>query len=375
MENLKNIFHLGVKEFQSLLRDPAMVGLIVFAFSVNIYLVAKSQPETLQSAPIAITDEDQTPLSMRIQDSLYAPYFQKPILTSQEAANTGMNSGIYSYSLDIPPNFQRDVIAGRSPSVQLNIDATQISQSYVGSGYLETILGGQVGDFVHGYRSVAPLPIEVAQRTMFNPNLIHAWYSALTELINNIAMLSIILTGAALVREREHGTIEHLLVMPLTAFQIMMSKIWSMGTVVMVAVVFALQVIIRGQLGVVTSGSVLLFSTGVLLTLLSTTSMGIFLGTISRSMPQFGLLVILTLLPLEILSGSLTPASSMPFILQKLMLIAPTTHLVNLAQAILFRGAGIAVIWPEFVWVIAIAVVFFVAALHRFRSSIGTMQS
>src|ERR1035441_10463543 len=119
MTTLMNIFNLGIKEFRSLYRDPAMLILIAFAFSFDIYIAAKGQPETLQSAPVAIVDEYQTPLSMRIADSLYPPYFMTPIITTQENANIGMNRGTYSFTLDIPPNFQRDVTAGRKPDLPL----------------------------------------------------------------------------------------------------------------------------------------------------------------------------------------------------------------------------------------------------------------
>jgi len=163
--------------------------------------------------------------------------------------------------------------------------------------------------------------------------------------------------------------------MPLTPFEIMASKIWSMGLVVLVAATFGLEVMVRGAVGVVISGSVPLFLLGVALTLLATTAMGIFLGTVARSMPQFGLLMILILLPLQVLSGSLTPRESMPLLVQRIMLIAPTTHFVGLAQAILYRGAGIGVVWPQFLAILGIAALFFAAALIRFRRSIGTMQS
>ena len=375
MTTLANIFHLGIKEFRSLYRDPAMLVLIVFAFSIGIYSAARSQPETLQSAPIAIVDEDRTPLSMRMTDSLYPPYFQKPTVTSQQDADLGIDTGRYSFSIDIPPNFQSDVIAGRNPGLQLNVDGTLVSQAYIGAGYIQSIVSGEVSDFVQRYRAVAPLPSGLEPRTLFNPNLTQAWFTAVMELINNVTMLSIILSGAALVREREHGTIEHLLVMPLTPFQIVASKVWSMGVVVLLAATFGLEVMVKGVIGVVISGSIPLFLLGLLLTLLATTSMGIFLGTIARSMPQFGLLVILVLLPLDVLSGSLTPRESMPMFVQKIMLIAPTTHFVSLSQAILYRGAGFSVVWPQFLSIIGIAVLFFAAALFRFRKSIGTMQA
>jgi ABC-2 type transport system permease protein len=162
--------------------------------------------------------------------------------------------------------------------------------------------------------------------------------------------------------------------MPLTPFQIVASKVWSMGVVVLLAATFGLEVMVRGIIGVVISGSIPLFLLGLLLTLLATTSMGIFLGTIARSMPQFGLLVILVLLPLDVLSGSLTPRESMPVFVQKIMLIAPTTHFVSLSQAILYRGAGLSVVWPQFLAILGIGTLFFVAALMSFRRSISTVQ-
>jgi ABC-2 type transport system permease protein len=369
-----NIFHLGIKEFRSLYRDPAMLMLIAFAFSFDIYIAAKGQPETLQSAPVAIVDEDQTPLSMRIADSLYPPYFMPPVITSQENASKGLDRGTYSFTLDVPPNFQRDVMAGREPAMQLNVDATLVSEAYIGSVYMQSIIDGDVSDFARGYSGTTPLPVDLNSRMLYNPNLIQAWYASVMELINNVTMLSIILSGAALVREREHGTIEHLLVMPLTPFEIVASKVWSMAVVVMVAAVLAVEVVIKGFIGVNITGSVLLFLFGLLITLFASTSMGILMGTISRSMPQFGLLVILVLLPLAVLSGSLTPRASMPVMVQKIMLIAPTTHFVTMAQAILYRGAGLSVVWPQFLAIFGIGALFFVAALISFRRSIGTVQ-
>lgn len=375
INSLANIFHLGVKEFRSLYRDPAMLALIAWAFSLGIYVAAHAQPESLQQAPVAIIDEDRSLLSTRFIDSLYPPYFSKPVVTTQQDADDGMNNGRYSFSVDIPPDFQRDVLAGRRPAVQLNVDATLVSQAFIGAGYLQTIMTSEANDFVKRYRAVDSLPANLEPRMMFNPNLEHAWFSAVMEIINNVTMLSIILTGAALIREREHGTIEHLLVMPLTPFEIMVSKVWSMALVVLVTAAFGLEVVVKGVMGVLISGSVPLFLAGVLVSLLATTSLGIFLGTIAQSMPQFGLLMILVLLPLQILSGSLTPRESMPYLVQKIMLFAPTTHFVRLAQAILYRGAGFDVVWPQFLAILGIAALFFTAALVRFRRSIGSMQS
>jgi len=183
-------------------------------------------------------------------------------------------------------------------------------------------------------------------------------------------MLAIILTGAALIREREHGTIEHLLVMPVTPFEIMVGKVWAMGLVVLAAAAFALRFVVEGWLQIPIQGSLLLFAGGAALHLFAATSMGIFFGTVARSMPQLGLLVILTLIPLQILSGGVTPRESMPELVQNVMWVAPTTHFVELAQAILFRNAGVAIVWPQLLALVGIGAVFFVGALSRLRVSL-----
>jgi len=368
-----NIFHLGVKELRSLGRDTLMMVLIVFSFTVQVYLTAKSLPESLHKAPIAFVDEDHSPLSSRIINAFFPPHFLTPAIIDQYAMDPGMDAGLYTFVLDIPPDFQRDVLAGRTPSIQLNVDATRMSQAFIGNSYVQNIVNGEVTAFVQRHRAVTTLPAELEVRARFNPNLSSVWFGSVMELINSITMLSIILTGAALIREREHGTIEHLLVMPLTSFEIMMAKVWAMGLIVVIVATASLAVVVQGVLEVPIEGSIGLFVLGMALHLFATTSMGIFLGTVARSMPQMGMLMLVILLPLQMLSGGITPRESMPELVQNLMLAAPTTHFVSLAQAILYRGAGFSIVWPEFLALIGIGGVFFVLALGRFRKTIGSM--
>ena len=371
--SLRNIFRLGVKELWSLVRDPMMLVLIAYTFSVSIYVAATAMPETLHNAAIAIVDEDDSPLSARIAASFFAPRFKTPRLITLAEMDAGMDRGDYTFVLDIPPNFQRDVLAGLKPAAQLNVDATRMSQAFTGSGYIQQIVAGEVGEFVQRHRSAAQLPVDLNVRMRFNPNLEQAWFGSLMQIINNVTMLSIILTGAALIREREHGTIEHLLVMPVTPGEIMLAKVWSMGLVVLLAALVALVFVVQGALHVPVQGSVLLFMGLAALHLFATTSMGIFLATVARSMPQFGMLLVLTLLPLQLLSGGVTPRESMPTLVQNVMLAAPTTHFVTAAQAILYRGAGLDVVWPQWLAILAIGGVLFTASLARFRKTISQM--
>jgi len=368
---LTNIFNLGIKEFRSLMRDPIMLVLIAYAFTAAIYSAAAALPETLKNASIGIVDEDRSALSARIVSAFYPPYFNTPTLITPAEMDSQLDDGSITFALDIPPNFQRDILAGRHPAIQLNVDATRVSQAFTGAGYIQTIVATEVATFVQRYRAQPAPPVDLALRMRFNPTSNKSWFGAVVEVINQVTLLSIILTGAALIREREHGTIEHLLVMPVTPFEIMVSKIWAMAVVVTAATAIALFAVVQGLLGVPIQGSVTLFLAGTLMNLFSTTALGILLATVTRSMPQFALLTILVIMPLEILSGGSTPRESMPQIVQNIMLMAPTTHFVMLAQAILFRGAGFSVVWPQFLALGAIGALLFSIALFRFRKTIG----
>jgi ABC-2 type transport system permease protein len=368
-----NVLRLGIKELRSLARDPMMLVLIGYAFTFSVYAAATAMPETLNKAPLSIVDEDRSPLSARIGSAFYPPHFLTPAMITQAEMDARMDAGIDTFALDIPPEFQRDLLAGRTPTIQLNVDATRMSQAFTGSGYIQIIINDEMAAYARRYRAPASPPADLAVRVRFNPTLNKSWFGAVMQVINEVTMLSIVLTGAALIREREHGTVEHLLVMPVTPLEIMTSKVWAMGLVVLGACACSLVGVVQGLLGVRIEGALALFLAGAAVHLFATTSMGIFMGTIARSMPQFGLLLMLVLLPLQMLSGGSTPRESMPVFVQLVMLAAPTTHFVILAQGILFRGAGLAVVWPQFIAIALIGAAFFAIALVRFRRTIGSM--
>ena len=373
LRHLANIYRLGIKELWSLWRDPMMLFLIIYTFTVAVYTAGTAMPETLHRTPIAIVDEDDSALSARLIGAFYPPSFTPPVRIGQAEVDPGLDAGRYTLVLVIPPDFQRDLLAGRTPAVQLNVDATRMSQAFAGSGFAQQIIQGEVAEFLQRQRAVTPSPVELVTRVRFNPTLSNTWFGSPMELVNLITMLSIILTGAALIREREHGTVEHLLVMPVTPTEIMLAKIWSMALVVLLASALSLNGVIRGVLQVPIEGSLWLFFSGVALHLFATTSMGIFMATLARSMPQFGLLMVLIMMPLQMLSGGVTPRESMPTWVQWAMSLAPTTHFTELSQAILYRGAGIDVVWRSFVALALIGALLFALSLRRFRATIAQL--
>ena len=365
-----NILHLGVKELRSMLRDPILVAFMVYALTAAIYAGASFMSGTLNRAALAIVNEDHSPLSLRIEEAFHAPYFLPPRLISASKIDRRLDTGADTFVLDIPPNFQRDVLAGRRPEVQLNVDATNISQALAGSNDIQAIVHQEVQAFAARHQSTARPPVDLALRVRFNPTLDQSWFGAVMELINNVNLLAVVLPGAALIRERERGTLEHLLAMPVTSFEIMTAKLWSMGVVVLVGCALSLAFVVQGLLGVPSQGSVILFLVGAGMFLFAATSMGMALGTVARTMPQFGLLLMLVIIPLEILSGGVTPRESMPAFVRDLMVVAPTTHFVLLAQAILYRGAGLSVVWPQFTALAVIGSALFAFALMRFRRAL-----
>lgn len=344
-----------------------MLFFIIYSFTLAIYIAASEASMELKNAPIAFVDEDRSVLSKRVIDSFYKPRFMTPKLISYGEIDKGMDSGIYTFVVVIPANFEKNILKGDGSEVQLNIDATAMSQAGIGSGYISQIITQEVDAFL---KTAAKEPqINLVTSYKYNPNLNQSWFGSINEVISHLMMFSILLAGAALMREREHGTIEHLLVMPLSAAEIMVSKILSTSFVILLGVVFSLLVIVEIVLNVPLSGSMSLFLFSSFLLLLSTTSIGIFMGTVTRSMPQFGMVFILVVLPLLMLSGGITPYESMPAVLQYIMYLSPMSHFIDVAQAILFRGAGLEIIWKNLVAIFFIGVFFFTFALLTFKRS------
>ena len=285
-----------------------------------------------------------------------------------------MDDGTYMFVVVIPPRYEADLRAGRRPELQINIDATAMQQASIGAGYIRNILSDEVSSFLRRSENTPESPVRIVIRKAYNPNGDTSWFSSIVAIINQVTTLTIILTGAALIREREHGTIEHMLVMPLTSFEIALAKVWANGLVVLVAVTGSLFLVVRTILAVPIAGSPWLFLAGVVLYLFFATALGIFLGTITRTMAQFALLVILLIIVLQLLSGGNTPVESQPDWMQRLTLILPSRHFVAFSQAIIYRGAGLETVWPQFLAVAGIGLLLFVLSLRLFRQSIAVTR-
>ncbi|WP_420564654.1 ABC transporter permease [Thalassobaculum sp.] len=370
----RNTIRLGVKELYSLSRDLVLVALIAYTFTIAIYTVAKGQQTELRNAVVSIVDEDRSVLSERIRGALLPPHFRPAELIGLDALDRVLDSGRASFALDIPPGLEADVLAGRTPTIQLNVDATAMTLAGNGTRYIHSIIQSEVADFLGRAEVIAAAPATLTVRSKFNPNLDTSWFTSVMQIVNNLTILAVILSGAAVIREREHGTLEHLLAMPVRPAEIVLAKIWANGLVILVAALLSLTLVVRIGLGVPVAGALWLFAPGSAVYLFAITSLGIMLSTIATTMPQFGLLSIPVFVVLNLLSGATTPLESMPEPLRSVMLVSPATHFVKFAQAVLYRDAGIEIVWPEMLAVAAIGGAFFALALIRFRATIAAAR-
>ena len=368
---VRNVFRLDLKELASLFRDVVMVVLIVYVFTIAVYAMATGIKTEVSNASIAIVDADHSTLSSRIRDALQPPYFRTPREIDRSEVDQLLDKGQYTFILEIPPRLEADLLANHGPSIQINVDATAVSQAAVGTAYIQQIISRETAGFLKQRGTNQGVPIDPVIRALFNQNLEAIRFNASMDIINNITMLGIILVGAAVMREREHGTIEHLLVMPVRPSEIAAAKIWANGLIILLAAGLSLHIVVQVVLKIPIVGSIELFLAGTAVYLFAVTSLGILLATIANSMPQFALLSIPVFVIMFLLSGTFTPFESMPVFLQNIMYVMPSTHFVTFAQSILYRGAGISVVWSDLIIMSALGGIFLAAALSRFRAMLS----
>jgi len=374
MDSLTNIFWLALKEFRSVLSDKVLVVFVLYAFTWTIYSQATGTSNEVNNASIAFADEDQSALSEELINAFFPPRFQYVVRIRTDEIERAMDEGRFMFVVVIPPQFEQNLRAARHPAIQVNIDATAMQQGGIGAGYIHNIITQRLTTYLRRMDVDTSESVNLVQRKMFNPNGVSAWFTSIVAIMNQVSLLTIVLTGAAVIREREHGTLEHLLVMPLTAFQIAMAKVLANGLVILIATMLSLFLVVRMILNVPVQGSLLLWFTGVLLYLFFATALGLFLGTISRSMAQFALLIVLVVMVLMLLSGGSTPVESQPGWLQAVTYFLPSRHFVSFSQVIIYRGGGLDAVWRNFAMVGGIGLAFFVYSVTLFRKSIAATK-
>jgi ABC-2 type transport system permease protein len=371
VDRARIVFRLGLKELWAILRDPVLLGLVLYTFTIAFVTVSRGVRTEVRDVAIAVVDLDRSALSNRLVDAFLPPWFKPTREIGLDEVDRALERGEATFVLLVPAGFEADLLAAREPELALLVDATAMTLAGNGAAYTRAIVEEEVRRFLGAESRVAPVRLEL--RARFNPNLEAARFLAVTQLVNNLTILAIVLSGAAVIREREHGTLEHLLTLPLGPFEVVAAKLWANGLLVLAAALLSLRAVVGGVLGVPIAGSLALFALGAAIYLLAVTALGVMLSTVATTMPRFGLVSIPVFVILNLLSGGFTPLESMPRWLQLAMQFSPTTHLVAFAQGVLFRGAGIGHLWPHLLAMAAMAAAFASFALLRFRKTIAAV--
>ncbi|TDK48973.1 ABC transporter permease [Antarcticimicrobium luteum] len=365
--SMLNTLRLIVKELRALRGDKVMIVLILYVFTLAVWLVSMAASTEVHDLSVAVVNEDHSPLSERLIDSIQERLFAPPDLLSPDAAARAQLGGAYVIVLTIPPRFEQDLRTGREATLLLSVDATAVAFAGNGTTYLTMALSQALDDYLKPGMADSAL-VDVVFRNRYNPNLRAAWFTSVMQLMSNVTILMLILSGSSMIREREHGTIEHVLVMPVRPHEIVLSKIAAMGLVILIASVASLLIVVQGAMGVPVAGSLWLYILGAAVYVVAIGSLGLMLASFTRNMGQFGLLVIPIIVILYLLSGGVTPLESMPDWLRIVMLwVNPSAHFVTFAQSVLYRGSGLSLVYPELLAIGAMAAVALTLVLSRFR--------
>ncbi len=346
---LRGMRVMTYKELVQLVRDVPLLLFMIYTFTINVYMNGSSGGIELERAPTVIHNDDHSSASRELVHRFRAPYFHLVgEIDRPEEGLEMLDAGQAMVVLDIPPNFERSILEGSEANIQVQVDATMTMQSFLAASYANQIAMEYAFELVSEDLPVATtLPqIEDDHRVWFNPNDNHQWFNPLTELANVITIFCILLPAAAMAREKERGTIEQLMVSPLTPTQILAPKIIAMTIVILIGTALSLSLIMP-TLQIPMRGSMVLFFVVTAFYVITMTGFGILAGTIARNMGQVGMLAMLILLPMIIMSGIFTPLEGKPAWFNGLSALVPLKYYFEITLGIFLKGAGLNVLWPQ----------------------------
>lgn len=362
------------KEMLQLFRDVPIVAFLVYSFTLAIYITGNGIRSQLHDASLLVHDADHSVSSRELIHRFQAPFFRLSgeVIDSREALRQ-LDRGTAIALLEIPPRFHEQLVTGEPTAVQLLVDTTNSPNGLSAAGYAARIVArfgqemalNRVGS---GDESSQDLPLILSDhRVWYNQDQNEAWFECISHLLRQITVFALLLPAAALVREKERGTVEQLLVSPLSPFQIMASKVLAMTVVILSATAIGLFGIMQPVFGVPIRGSIWLFFTLTALFVVTTACMGLAGATLARNQGQVGMMTLLVAAPMLMLSGITAPMEAMPVWVRYLMALSPLRYYIEIANGILLKGAGLNILWDSVLAMAALGAVLFGFGLWRFR--------
>lgn len=368
---------MAMKELRQLLRDPKTKRVIFVAPIVQLLLFGYAVDTDVRDIPMAVVDEDRTATSRAFIDAFTAAGYFRVVPTPDRPGELGraLDRGRATVGLHVPPRFSEDLAAGRSPSVQLLIDGTNSNTATVAQGYAARIAGAWGVDAAT-MSGAAPSAatgeagaIDLRARAWFNPSLDSTVYNVPAVIGVIVLLMCLLLTAMAVVREREVGTLEQLLVSPLSASELILGKTLPVAGIAMMQLTLVTVVALL-WFDVPLRGSVPALLLAASLFILAGLSLGLLVSTFSATQQEAFLAMFLFLLPAIILSGFLYPVETMPELFQQLTLANPLRHFLEIVRAIFLKGAGVAELWPQLLVLAGMAAVGLIVATTRFRRTL-----
>jgi len=340
------------KELRQFLRDRLVVALIVFLYTAEIAVCTLALSFDVRNLKLAIYDADRSQLSARLVERFMATEYFGELVPAASLEDIGriLDAGRADLALVVPPDLAGNVAAGRDVQVQVLLSGINSNTASAARGYAAAIVGGFARELmlsqVLRQGMVPALPgVRAEIRIWYNPQLEFKRFMALSMLVTAGLAAGIITAAAGLVREKESGTIEQLVVTPLRARELIFAKATPPFAVGMLALVPAM--LVAKSFGVPFSGSIPLFVLASALALAAFLAIGFFIGTLAQTLQQALLLTFFVLFPLMFLSGTIVPLESTPLVLRALSYLSPVRYYMEVALGILLKGVGLEVLWPQ----------------------------
>ena len=373
-ERLLRIRELVRKEWLQMFRDPRMKQLIFVSPIVQLIVFGYAVNTDVRYAPLLFVDRDGTAESRGLADALEASTEFRIIRSdgTSRAATRALDRGDALVVVEVPPQFASDLGSGRPVEVQALVDGTHSMSANLARGAVALIIENYVR---HGGVEGAP-PIqarggvEIRPQAWYNPDLKSRVYNVPAVAGVLLMLMALLLTSMAVVRERELGTLEQLMVSPLTPGELILGKTIPVAAVAVIQLVLVIGVA-RLWFAVPFRGNPLVLLLGAVLYILSGLGIGLLISTVSRTQQEAFMAMFLIFLPAMLLSGFMFPVSSMPVVFQYLTLVNPIRHFLEIVRGVFLRGAGLEMLWPQFLALALLAVALLTLASRRFRKRLS----
>jgi ABC-2 type transport system permease protein len=368
------LFVMTRKELLQLGRDVPLLLFLLYSFSLSVYISGAGIAMQLSNASLVVHDGDHSESSRELIHRFREPYFRfDGEVQDPKEGLARLDQGTAMVLLDIPPRFHESILGREAVAVQLQVDTTNAPQGLSAAAYAARIVGGFSSDLTQSRLGVATgddmqMPVvNSAHRVWFNQDQDETWFQSISHILRMITLFGFLLPAAALVREKEHGTVEQLLVSPVTPLQIMLSKVLAMTLVILAATALAMVTVLKPVFGVPIKGSVSLFFLVTMLYSFTIAGLGLFAATVTKNQAQVGMLALLVISPMLLLSGITTPFEAMPPWVQSLMALSPLRYYIDVTYGVLLKGVGLELLWDSILTMALLGGVLFGLGLRRFR--------